>query len=72
MVHLTLQYLKFTHFVKLELFIRQFIKSRLIFIGQLAEDVCLKSLNCFAKEKSHHFVNFGQRTDCNQYYPEVH
>lgn len=48
-------------------------ESRLIFIGQLAEDVRLKPPNCFAKEKrSHHLVNFGQRTDCNQYYPEVH
>lgn len=40
MVHLTLQYLKLPRFVELELFMRQFIMSRLIFIGQLAEDVC--------------------------------
>lgn len=35
-----------------------YYESRLIFIGQLAEDVCLKSLNCFAKEKKPSFSEF--------------
>lgn len=51
MVRLTLQYLKLTHLWS-ELFIRQFIANRLIFIGQLAEDVRLKSLNYLQKRKA--------------------
>lgn len=51
MVHLTLQYLKFTHFVNLELFIRQFITSRLIFIGAVGRRYMFRVSELFCKRE---------------------